>query len=426
MGFCKRLYYYGDNTPNVVPAKHIDPSLGPGYDYDVCNTEVLLTRMQAQNGRIVLPDGMSYRLLVLPEQRTMPVQVLRKLRLLVAEGATVVGPKPERAPGLRDYPQCDHDVRKLADEIWGDCNGQNVHEHQYGKGRVIWGKRLREILMAEGVPPAFEYKSEHEDTFLDFVHRRVDDGEIYFVCNRKDRQERLDAVFRTGGKQPELWNPVTGEMRPARAFQQVNGRTSLPLTLPPYGSCFVFFRQPISGTAAGSQSVNYPTWRSACELNGSWHVEFDPHWGGPESVSFDRLVSWTDRMEAGIKYYSGKGTYRKNFDLPANLRNSRQRLQLSLGVVKNVAEVRLNGRDLGVLWAKPFSVDITDVVKPVGNQLEIDVINLWWNRLTRDAALPANQRLTRTNRGWDPNAKLLESGLLGPVSLQTVVRDWDE
>jgi hypothetical protein len=151
-------FYYGDQTPNFVEAKRADLSLGLGYDYDVCNAEVLLTRMEARAGRIVLPDGMGYRLLVLPDRRTMPVEVLRKLKSLVEAGATVVGPKPERDPGLRDYPRCDAEVKKLAGEIWGDCDGKAVREHRYGQGRIFWGKPLREILHADSVQPDFEYK----------------------------------------------------------------------------------------------------------------------------------------------------------------------------------------------------------------------------------------------------------------------------
>ena len=164
-----RAAWQMDNTPNQVEVKQVDPSLGPGYDYDVCNAEVLLTRMEVRDGRIVLPDGMSYRILVLPERRTMPVEVVRKLKSLVAAGATVVGPKPVRDPGLLNYPQCDAEVTKLADEIWGDCDGQKVREHRYGKGRIFWGKPLREILQADGVPPTFEYTSSGGKLFLDFI-----------------------------------------------------------------------------------------------------------------------------------------------------------------------------------------------------------------------------------------------------------------
>ncbi len=150
-------YYNGDWTPNLVEPKHVDPALGAGYDYDACNAEVLLTRMTVRNGRIVLPDGMSYRLLVLPERKSMPIEVLQKLRDLVEAGATVVGPKPEKDSGLKNFPQCDQDVKRLADEVWGPCDGTNITEHRFGNGRVVWGKKLRDVLLSQGVLPDFEY-----------------------------------------------------------------------------------------------------------------------------------------------------------------------------------------------------------------------------------------------------------------------------
>jgi hypothetical protein len=179
-----------------------------------------------------------------------------------------------------------------------------------------------------------------------------------------------------------------------------------------------FAQPPNAANAAGPEQRNYPTWSGPREIGGGWEVTFDPNWGGPEKpVVFNDLSDWTDQSDPGIKHYSGKATYRKTFDVPEDLRKG-GRLRLNLGVVKNVAEVRLNGRNLGVVWAEPFSVDITDAVKPAGNKLEADVMNLWPNRLIGDAGLPAEKRLARTSITMDPNAPLLDSGLLGPVTLQ--------
>ena len=415
-------YSYGDNAPNFVEAKRVDPSLGLGYDYDVCNAEVLLNRMETRDGRIVLPDGMSYRLLVLPDRRTMPVEVLRKVKALVESGATVVGPRPLRDPGLTNYPECDEEVKELADELWGDCDGQKVQEHRHGKGRVFWGKPLRDILVADGIGPDFECSTAGPQTSIDFIHRRAGEADVFFVCNRRPQATAAEVRFRVSGKQPELWDAVTGEMRPATTFRQEGGRTTLPLEFAAYGSCFVVFRKAITPDAAGLAVRNYPAWSDVHELRGGWSVRFDPKWGGPEAVQFEQLISWPKRPEAGIKYYSGKATYRKTFDLPEGITNGGRRLLLNLGVVKNVAEVRLNGRNLGVVWTEPFSVDITDAAKPAGNELEIDVINLWPNRLIGNAALPAGQRLTRTNITMDAKAPLLDSGLLGPVTIQSTER----
>jgi hypothetical protein len=423
------LYYNGDGAPNFVEVKHTNPSLGPGYDYDVCNAEVLLKRAAARNGRIVLPDGMSYRLLVLPERRTMPVEVLRKIRQLVKAGATVVGPKPLADPGLKNYPRCDEEVAKLAAQVWGNCDGQTVTEHRFGKGRIVWGKTLRSVLQAGGVQPDFEYRSDQRDTFLDFIHRTTDDAEIYFVANRNPRHEIAECTFRVSGKQPELWDPITGRTQPAVAFKQSAGRTTLPLEFAAHGSMFVVFRQrsaefiPRVPKPAGNSrnefraAENFPETIVALELAGPWEVSFDSQWGGPAQVVFDNLDDWSHRPEDGIRHYSGKATYRKTFDLPSPA-TRHSSLFLDLGKVKEVAQVRLNGKDLGVVWTAPWRVEITDAVKPAGNVLEIDVVNLWPNRLIGDAALPPEKRFTKGNVTLKPDMPLLPSGLLGPVTLK--------
>ena len=416
-------YYYGDQAPNFVRPKHVDPKLGPGYDYDVCNVDVILNRMSVRDGRIVLPDGMSYRLLALPDRPAMPLEILRKLKDLVAAGATVVGPKPRRAVGLKDYPDSDHVVRRVADELWGTCDGSTSTVHRYGKGRIIWGRTLREVLRHDEVEPDFVCETDDSGTFLDFIHRSTDCAEVYFVVNRNDRTEPVLCSFRIAGRQPELWDPVRGTIRDASAFRQTETRTLVPLTLAPFESTFVVFRRPIAPNVAGSSQLNAPTFGEPTEIAGPWAVSFDPKWGGPKSVTFDELTDWTERPEPGIRYYSGTATYRKSFELPAALHggSGSRRIMLELGVVKNVAEVRLNGRELGVYWTAPWRTDITGVAKPTGNQLEITVVNLWPNRLIGDQLSPPEERRTKTNvTKFEDKTKhmLLPSGLLGPVQIR--------
>jgi hypothetical protein len=194
----------------------------------------------------------------------------------------------------------------------------------------------------------------------------------------------------------------------------------LPLELAPHGSLFIVFRRAIASRAAGAASRNFPVYSEAHELAGPWRVRFDPHWGGPADAEFTELVSWTTRPEEGIKYYSGTATYRQTFDLPPELRRPGVRIALDLGEVKHLAQVRLNGKDLGSLWTKPFRVDITGAVAPAGNALEIDVVNLWPNRLIGDAALPPERRHTQTNIVYKKDAPLIESGLLGKVRLMKI------
>ena len=413
-------YYYGDHVPNFTQHKLKDPAhILPGYDYDVITEEAILTRMSTQNGRLVLADGMNYRIMVLPDRTIISLPVLRKLKELVQAGATVIGPKPAEASTLRDYPQCDTEVKQIAEEVWGpstDATG----EHRFGQGRVIWGKNAREILLADGIRPDFEVTGAKPDAVIDYIHRTDGDIDIYFVANRTNRTEQVRCTFRVAGKAPELWDPVSGAHRFAAAYTEADGRTSLPLDFPPCGSVFVVFRESSAKHPAVAQS-NSLDFTPCQDITAPWTVKFDPKWGGPELAQFDALTSWTSRSEPGIKYFSGKATYSKSFDLTAGQPQSGKRLWLDLGNLRELAAVRLNGKSLGILWTPPFRVDITDAVKSSGNELEVDVINFWPNRIIGDQFLPAEKRLTKTNiRKLTKDIALMESGLLGPVTIQLV------
>jgi hypothetical protein len=281
---------------------------------------------------------------------------------------------------------------------------------------------LRDVLAGSGVAPDVEYAGKGADAFIDFIHRRDGDAEIYFVANRLDRDEAARCTFRVGGRQPELWDPVSGAMRKAAAFTQAGGRTTVPLDLAPYGSIFVIFRKPIPVDRQGTAAGNSPACSEPVELSGSWTVRFDPAWGGPQSMRYEELRDWTKSRQDGIRYYSGTALYEyERFDLPASLvRKPQAPIYLDLGDVRNVAEVKLNGKDLGVLWTRPFRVEVGGAIKPKDNRLEVRVTNLWPNRLIGDAALPAEQRFTRTHvTQFKKDAPLLPSGLIGPVQLMT-------
>ena len=265
-----------------------------------------------------------------------------------------------------------------------------------------------------GVQPDFISKGAP----LHFIHRSRDDADIYFVCNQQNKSVGSECTFRVPGRQPEIWDAVTGRIRDAAAYRIADGRTTVPLEFAPRGSLFVVFRRP-ARSAKGPGTRNFPVWKNVQAIEGPWTVKFDPKWGGPESVVFEKLQDWTRRPEKGIKYYSGKATYYKTFDLPKASRSTGKRLYLDLKRVRNVAEVRLNGKDLGVVWCAPWHVEITGAARPAGNRLEIDVVNLWPNRLIGDAGLPPKKRFTVTNvRKFKKNSRLLSSGLLGPVMLR--------
>ncbi len=409
------LYYNGDVTPNIVLPKHVDPSLGKGFDYDVCNEEVLLTRVSVKNGRLVLPDGMSYRLLVLPENESMPVPVMQKIKELVFAGATVVGPKPEKDSGLNNFPQCDVRVKEMAAAVWGKCDGKNVKLQVYGKGKVYWNVPLKEILKEKGVGP--DFICDNENAFIDFIHRSVGDTEIYFVANRNNRDEKAVCRFRVKGKTPELWDAVTGETGKIVNAINKDGYSQIDLQFAPFQSWFIVFKktelQKPARSVAKNNATNFPVLTPVQELTGAWTVHFNTKWGGPASVEFEKLEDWTKRPEENIKYYSGKATYIKHFDA-AGIQTGKSYF-LETGVVRNIAELTLNGKKLGILWTAPWRVEVTGLLKPSGNVLEIVVVNCWPNRLIGDAALPQEKRVTRTNITFKKNAPLMASGLLGPV-----------
>lgn len=414
------IFYRGDNIGHGEQRKTIQPTLGEGYDHDDCSSEVLLTRMAVRDGRIVLPDGMSYRVLVLPERQPMPLKDLQKIADLAKAGATIIGPPPTEMAGMILDSRENTEFLALVNDLWGGMDVVDLTQKKIGAGKLIRGETARQVLQNENIPPDFEAGGVSNEGTIDWIHRRTDDADIYFVASRWEHPEKINATFRVSGKQPELWDAVTGEMRDATAFGQENGRTIVPLEFGPYGSIFVVFRKPISAEAVGKAASNYPSTEVLATLSGPWTVNFDPKWGGPEKVVFDKLIDWTNSSEPGIKYYSGTAIYHKDFALPKR-QAKESRLLLDLGDVHEVASVRLNGHDLGVVWTKPGQVDITSAAKAGENNLEIKVANLWPNRLGYDESLPKEKRLTETNiHKFSPASPLLPSGLIGPVRLVTV------
>lgn len=730
------------------------------YDYDNCSADVLLTRMTVRDGKLALPDGLSYRLLVLPQLRTMTPQLLGKIKELVAAGATVIGPKPDRAPGLSDYPNCDVQVNRIAAELWGEGEPSGeIEERAYGKGRVIngagierqtdlacasrnpleqakwiwhdegnpaieapvakrffrrtlaveegaqiesarvvmtadnafelwingqpvgsgeeinrnhvfdvtalvkpgantlavaaenkrdrpnpaglilsltvqlvggkslevnsdntwesgttapanwtvaegvlegWGKAqelgplgtppwdtvasavsatfpdsavIRKVLEGMGVPPDFSCLGG-----LRYIHRAVGDTDLYFVANPQPHPVEAVCAFRVGDKHPEFWRPESGVRERAVVYEQRDDGVRLPLALGPSESVFVVFRKAkgdtdpvvsvtrdgnpvlsvsersakiliekavygilgdpqrtrdvkakvqrlvdsgaysfevarlaegddpavnlvktleveysVNGQSASAKaidpnriSLSLPTsvprpaevrpgaegqpvieaWRAGryelttssglalhadvpslprpVEVRGPWEVRFPPNWGAPHGVTLEQLASWSEHPDPGVRHFSGTASYSTTFDLPPDMHGEGKRVGLDLGKVEVMARVNLNGKDLGVLWREPYRLDVTGAVKPGKNQLKVEVVNLWVNRLIGDEQLPEDSerhpngtlkewpswvqegkasptgRFTFTTwRLWGKDAPLKESGLLGPVTLRT-------
>jgi hypothetical protein len=649
-------YFDGQSAP--VERRDGDPALPEGYDFDAVDSDVLLHGATVQNGRLTLASGANYGVLVLPpDDINMTPEMLDCIRKLVREGATVVGPRPEHSPSLDDYPSCDRQARKMAHELWGNCNGTTVMEHKYGKGEIVWGKSLADVFSEQNLKPDFAFHSDDPATSLVYTHRVAGDADIYFVSNQRQQFDSAECTFRVSGKAPELWDAETGTIRPAPIWHEENGRTCVSLEFDPAGSVFVVFRNepnrdhlvsaefhgtksaepsrppdlrilrarygyfaasqtwsditgkvkslvaggthvvPANNDFAGDdpapdvpkrlrvqyslngsdktvevnegESLTLPQsvtviqalygeldttnrfvdltqklasrvkngrlsvtadnklagsdpadlvpkelradysldgvvkhitvaendtfvlppessighapqfevqmnadgspvvkiWDNGSvslatdgkmfrveatdvpapqEVSGPWNLSFPPNWGAPPSVTLDKLISWTDSTDDGVRYFSGTATYEKEIEIPADRLASGRELWLDLGEVKDFAEVSLNGRDYGVLWKPPFRLNITDTAKPGMNKLIVKITNLWPNRLIGDEQLPSDRewngkklkawpqwllagkpsptgRFTFTTwHHYTKDSPLLESGLIGPVMLQTV------
>ncbi|MDP4285778.1 MAG: glycosyl hydrolase [Bacteroidota bacterium] len=420
-----------------------------GYNFDGCSPLQLFSAT-VKNQQIQFPGGATYRLLVLPAVETMTPSLLEKIKDLIKEGAVVIGNPPQKSPSLSGFPECDQKVQAMAKDMWGSLDVPLTEaEHIYGKGKIICGNNLinqktgilyPDYDLTAGLLNKMGVKKDFESLApIRYTHRTSKNWDIYFVSNRSDQLIKANCIFRTNVGDPELWDPLTGKTRPLPEFTVNDQQTTIPLQLDAYQSYFIVFAKGSAGEAAGRK--NFPGVEKIATLDGPWTVAFDPKWGGPAEVKFDTLADWTSRPENGIKYYSGIAVYRKSFDLPAaGDTNNHKRLYLDLGNVKNMARVVINGHDLGVVWTAPWKVDITGIVKQKDNQLEISVANLWPNRLIGDDQLPYDGIKDGKLPAWllkgekrtsgrfafstyDPynkNSPLFESGLIGPVIIQSV------
>ena len=615
------IYYIGDDAPNYLGHREAVWNPVPaGYDFDGCNLEILKQLAVDKDGSLVLPHGMRYRVLLLPNRDHMTLEALQKVEQLIRDGATVVGPRPLRTPGLKDAVKNDAALREITGRVWGKLDGKCVTENRFGKGRMIYGPSLETVLA--GIAPAdFDYSTDKKDSTLRYIHRKTDKADFYFVAS-DNSESALDATvrFRVTDKAPELWDASTGKTKKVNGWRTINGVTEMPIHFDPAGSWFVVFReeaQPPAGfnpellmkggaeksviepnakdnftmalwlksgapielshdtvrtiKSAGQNYAVYPApghevWQekdagigisagaggltvighgdrffapllawsgnlsewthvavvaqngalalyvngeavqtapssgrplhpsigvqhhrnapafsgqtaglfqtsetldavavralmqrtspnaksapSSIGINGPWTVTFPPGKQAPASLTLAKLVSWTDCSDEGVKYFSGTATYRAEFDWKPEAGET----VINLGTVKNVAEVALNGSRLGTLWKPPYQVDVTGVLKPGKNNLEIKVTNLWPNRLIGDEKLhpdpsleysqhksasdggplktipkwvksggksPAGRTTFVLQKFYGGKEPLLESGLLGPVTVQT-------
>jgi alpha-L-rhamnosidase len=384
------LYYYGENTNLTWRFKEQLADVPVGYEYDFVNATILKEGIQVKNGKLVAPSGMTYSVLVLDESaKTMTLPVLRKIRDLVKAGAKIAGVKPEKSPSLMDDAA---EFQNIVNEVWG-------------KGTITAADALKAANIQEDV-----LVSNAQNKIL-YVHRQLPDQEIYWLNNRGENPTDAEISFRIAGKVPEIWNAQTGEVEKV-SYRSKEGRTIIPLHFESWDAYFIVFKD----NAPTSFTVKKAVVKPIVKVEGVWKVDFQAERGAPQSVNFTKLQSWTENADAGIKYFSGTATYSTTFKAPKLVKGATY--EIDLGEVKNLAEVVLNGKSLGIVWKKPFKMNFADALKKGPNTLEIKVTNLWVNRIIGDQQPNVTNKITFTTMPfYKADAPLLPSGLLGPVTI---------
>ena len=457
------LYYYGEEVPNFVRLKADDPGhVLPGYDYDVTNQDALLHRMLVSGG-LRTPEGITYRALALPTTRVISAAALAKAIEYLRGGGTLIGERPLRSLGVVSPAEAER-FDAMVRSVWAACEQSSGRHIAVGKGQLFCTDNSRQALRTLGIAPDFEVPSK-QNASVDYIHRRTSDTDIYFIRNTQPTLLQTTVTLRVDGKQPRLFDAVTGESRETLLFAATaDHRTQLPLTLPPYGSVFVVFRGPalrkhavalacdgrtlysssqsalplglrltsdgLDTPAAGDYRITYADGSQqefaakpvdAVSIAGPWTLSFPPDWGAPPMVRVAQLASWTTSADPGVRYFSGTGTYRTALHLAADTFAANRSLWLNLGEVHEVASVRVNGKSAPVLWKQPWSVRVDKLLHPGDNVIEVEVTNLWPNRIIGDAQPRAGKHFTQTNiRKYTSGSPLLPSGLLGPVTLTPV------
>jgi hypothetical protein len=470
------FYCYGDNAPGTMRPVPAVTSKGPkgvpwgtdaapdvwtplpaGRDFHVGNGEVIRRMHVNAQGELEVASGARYRVLLLPNDDRIEYDLLAKIAKLVQDGATVLGPRPVRAPNLASGRDADRKIAALAEQVWGPIDGKLVTSHRYGKGTMYFGVTLEQILEDRGIPRDFEVQSlgrgALEAANLDYIHRRLSDGDFYFVSNQRNAPASAECVFRASGT-PEIWRPETGTVEPALIGRQLaNGRTALTLNFAPAESCFVVFRrtgkaarftgftrngEPVTddqvarlrsdepGRAVVFEPGSYAladvggkqhgttvsALSAALDLSRDWQIEFPAGSGAPAQANLAQLASYTDQTDEGIRYFSGTATYTREFDLTSAAAPG-DVAELDLGDVQVIAELAVNGHDYGILWKPPFRRDITAALHRGRNVVTVKVTNLWRNRLIGDAKIAgftAESQSRLVDQMLAGNTRVTESG----------------
>lgn len=401
-------YLIGEDAPKMTGEQ--SPALPAGYQFDYINAEVIMRDANVSHGRITLPHGTSYRVLVLPPVETMRPELLEKIERMVSDGAILLGQPPRRSPSMQNYPAADAEVERMARSMWGGCfdtKGAN----DYGKGRIYNGCTLEEIFAEIDLEPDFRVES---GAPLLYNHRSMMGAEIYFVSNQSGAAVDATPEFRVDpALAPERWSPVDGSITSLPQFEATATGIRMPLHLEPLESCFIVFR----GKGSPKAGDNNPTPASAVEISEPWHVAFNGKLSSPAPIEMASPADLAQNADPEIRYFSGTITYTTEFDLDDA---SAARVLLNLGRVESMAKVYVNDRYAGGAWCPPYKVDITQCVKKGRNTLRVEVVNKWVNRIVGDMQLPPEQRkISLLVNPYDASTPLPPSGLQQAVTVET-------
>ena len=408
-------YFIGEDAPKMTGIT--DPPIPVGYQFDYINAEVIVRDMTVEDGLLTLPHGTQYRVLVLPKQETMRPEVLKKIKELIFEGATVIGPAPERSPSLQNQPEADNQIKLMVKEVWGEVDKKEVTQRQYGKGWIIDGMTMEEVFEIIDCVPDCKLP---EDNSIHYCHRNIDRIiDIYFITNQVDIEKIIFTEFRVTGMQPELWDATSGKTRILSAYEQRKESTIVPIKLAPYESAFIVFRHSAKRSSVQNFETNYPQHNIVEELKGPWNVTFDASkFGSVPTIVFETLQDWTTFEDEKIKYYSGEANYQIQFSIPKIQEG--ESIIIDLGNLTSMAKVYINEEYAGGVWTPPYELDISKFVKIGINDLQVKVVNNWMNRLIGDQNLPENERETWCLvNPYHVGSQLQPSGLFGPVSIKT-------
>src|ERR1700761_1470530 len=430
------VYLLPEGAPSTMPfwGSGLEPAPPRGSDYDYINTDILLHHTNADAAGLHLDSGMTYRVLVLPPTREMTPEVLRKLHELVAAGAVIMGSRPTTSPSLEHYPNADDEVHALATDLWGDTDGVTDNQHHFGKGTVYSGLALNDLLDRLHIDADFAAAG-YPDQAPAWIHRHLPDGDAYFIANQSDQPTHMMVRLRATGPCVQVWRPMDGSITAASAaagalienysgnrqpglqpatYTQEPGFTTVQVDLAARESVFVVIRnqgQPLSPSPP-------PARQAVMTIQGPWTVTFPPHFGAPAKIALATPAFWTKSSDPGVKFFSGTATYSTVFMVSASSLHAK-RLTLDLNDVRDIAQVRINGKSTRLTWAPPYEVDVTGALHPGSNKLEIAVTNEWTNRIIGDRPLPASQRVLPgvPAAHFGPPPALSDSGLSGNITL---------